>query len=291
MPFSRCPGFATPDFPHFPYLHLQLSPMAKYLLFGYCIIGLLACNNLSPETKKQIAKGKELAKQVKATVEHIDLKQDYIGYEAHPDSGSIRMYWKDGNGSILGSLQNLKNQVEQQGSTLLYGCNGGMYMENRAPLGYYIENGKTVQKINTRNGSGNFYMPPKGVFYVLKNGQAKVQSIETPKNRAALPTASIRYLTQSGPMLLHKGAINSQFKPGSNNINIRNGVGILPNGHAYFAMSTYPVSFYDFAQHFISKGCREALYFDGFVSRTYCPQTQYTQLGGNFGVMVAVVKE
>jgi uncharacterized protein YigE (DUF2233 family) len=55
-------------------------------------------------------------------------------------------------------------------------------------------------------------------------------------------------------------------------------------------MSTYPVSFYDFAQHFKSKGCQEALYFDGFVSRTYCPQAQYTQLGGNFGVMVAVVK-
>lgn len=238
-----------------------------------------------------MAKGKELVKQVKATVEHWDLKKDYIGYEAHPDSGSIRLYWKGRNGNILGSLQNLKTEVEQTGGTLLYGCNGGMYMENQAPLGYYIEDGKTLQKINTRTGYGNFYMPPKGVFYVLPNGQAHVQSIETAQDRAALPTSDIRFLTQSGPMLVHKGVINAQFKPGSDNVNIRNGVGILPNGHAYFAMSTYPVNLYDFAQHFKSKGCQEALFFDGFVCRTYCPQAGYTQLSGGFGVMVGVVKE
>jgi hypothetical protein len=166
--------------------------MAKYLLFGYCIIGFFACNP-SPETKQKIEKGKELAKQVKATVEHLDLKNDYIGYEAHPDSGQIRLYWKDNKGNILGSLQKLKSFVEQRGGTLRYACNGGMYMENRAPLGYYIENGKNLQKINTRTGSGNFYMAPKGVFYVLKNGQANVQSIETAKDRAALPTSNIRY--------------------------------------------------------------------------------------------------
>jgi uncharacterized protein YigE (DUF2233 family) len=277
--------------PFFPYLHIQLSIMPKYLLLPFFAICLFACDNLSPETKQQIAKGKEIAKQVKATVEHWDLKNDYIGYEAHPDSDAIRMYWKGSNGNILGSLQNLKTEVEQKGGTLLYGCNGGMYMENQAPLGYYIEAGKTLQKINTRTGGyGNFYMPPKGVFYVLANGQAKVQSIETAKDRATLPIASIRYLTQSGPMLVHNGIINAQFKPGSSNVNIRNGVGILPSGHAYFAMSTYPVNLYDFAQHFKSKGCREALFFDGFVCRTYCPQAHYTQLDGSFGVMVAVVR-
>lgn len=265
--------------------------MSKYSLLYFFTIVLFACGNLSPETKQQLKKGKELAKQVKATVEHLDLKNDYITYEAQPDSGSIRMYWKGNNGQPLGSLGNLKQYIEQQGGTLLYGCNGGMYMENQAPLGYYIEDGNTLQKINTRTGGyGNFYMPPKGVFYMSTNGQAKVQSIETAKDRAALPTQGIRYLTQSGPMLVHNGTINSQFKASSSNINIRNGVGILPNGHAYFAMSTYPVNLYDFAQHFKSKGCKEALFFDGFVCRTYCPQANYTQLDGGFGVMVAVVR-
>jgi uncharacterized protein YigE (DUF2233 family) len=264
--------------------------MPQYLLSYILFISLLGCNNLSPDTKKQIEKkGREVAKQVKATVEHIDGVHDYIGFEAIPGS-SIRMCWKDDKGAVLGSLQNLKNYVEQKGDTLLYACNGGMYMTNQAPLGYYIENGKTLQKINTKTGSGNFYLKPKGVFYVLPNGQAGIKNIETPKDRSSLP-ATVSYLTQSGPMLISNGTINTQFTPGSTNLNVRNGVGILPNGNAYFAMSTYPVNLYDFAKHFKGKGCKDALYFDGFVSRTYCPQENYTQLGGAFGVMIAVVKE
>ncbi len=231
-----------------------------------------------------------MVKQVKATVDHIDGVHGYIVFEAKPGSSEIRMYWKDDKSAILGSLQHLKNYTAQKGDSLLYACNGGMYMENQAPLGYYIENGKTLQKINTRNGYGNFYMKPKGVFYVLANGHAGVQSIETPKDRNSLP-ASISYLTQSGPMLISNGAINSQFTPGSSNLNVRNGVGILPNGNAYFGMSTYPVNLYDFAKHFKDKGCKNALFFDGFVSRTYCPQENYTQLDGAFGVMIAVVKK
>jgi uncharacterized protein YigE (DUF2233 family) len=264
--------------------------MLQYLISGLLLLSLFSCN-LSPDTKKQIEKtGREVIKQVKATVDHIDGTHDYIGFEAKPDSSNIRMYWKDDKGTILGSLQNLKNYVEQKGGTLMYACNGGMYMENQAPLGYYIEGGKTLQKINTRNGYGNFYMKPKGVFYITTNSKAGVQSIETPKDRSSLP-AAISYGTQSGPMLISNGSINTQFKPGSTNLNVRNGVGILPNGNAYFAMSTYPVNLYDFAKHFKDKGCSNALFFDGFVSRTYCPQENYTQLDGAFGVIVAVVKK
>ncbi len=263
--------------------------MVQYLLSTVLLTSLYGCGNL-PETKQQIQKeGKELAKQVKAAVEHFDPARAYIGYEARPGS-SIRLYWKDDKGDILGSLGKLKQYIGQKGDSLLYACNGGMYMENRGPLGGYTENGKMLQKINTRTGSGNFYLKPKAVFYVLANGRAGVQSVETQKDRTALP-AGIRYLTQSGPMLVNRGSINPVFTPGSTNINVRNGVGILPGGNAYFAMSTYPVSFYDFAKHFADKGCKEALYFDGFVSRSYCPEENYTQLGGNFGVMVAVIKQ
>jgi uncharacterized protein YigE (DUF2233 family) len=262
-------------------------------MFHYChillcfTVLLLACNP-SPQTKQQAEKDNQLTQQEQSTIERLDIKQPYITFSPHPDSTSISLYWKDSSGNILGSLGNLKRYVERQGHTLLYACNGGMYMENQSPLGYYIEDGKTLQKINTRTGSGNFYLPPKGVFYVLPNGKAAVQSIETAADRNTLPTR-IRYLTQSGPMLVHKGIVNTQFKPGSDNLNIRNGVGLLPNGRPYFAMSTRPVNFYDFAQHFKDKGCQEALYFDGFVSRTYCPQAGCTQTGGAFGVMVAVV--
>ncbi len=259
--------------------------------FIFFIAVLISCTNLSPETKKQIKKtGKEIAKQVTATMEHLDMQHDYIGYEAKPDSSQIRMYWKDDAGNILGSLGNLKNYTIQKGDTLLYACNGGMYMQNQAPLGYYIEDGETLQKINTKTGSGNFYLKPKGVFYIDDENAAGIQSIETATDRSSLQTKKIKYLTQSGPMLVHNNKINTIFTQGGSNINLRNGVGILPNGNAYFAMSTYPVNFYDFAKHFKDKGCSQALYFDGFVSRSFCPQLNYVQLDGNFGVMVAVVK-
>lgn len=272
-------------------MHLKFSQIRLYLSAFICTIILLSCNNLSPEQKKQIKKtGKEIAKQVTATVEHLDMQHDYISYEVKPDSGEIRMYWKDDIGNIIGSLGNLQQYAAQQGYELLYACNGGMYMQNQAPLGYYIENGKTLQKINTKTGSGNFYLKPKGVFYVDEKNVPGIQSIETAADRALLQNKKIAYLTQSGPMLVHNNSINALFTAGSNNINVRNGVGILPNGHAYFAMSTYPVSFYDFAKHFKDKGCSEALYFDGFVSRSFCPQLNYIQPDGNFGVMVAVVK-
>ena len=254
-------------------------------------MSLFSCNNLSPETKKQIKKtGKEIAKQVTATVEHLDIAHDYIGYEANPDSGQIRMYWKDDAGNVLGSLGNVQQYAAKQGFNLLYACNGGMYMQNQAPLGYYIEDGKTLQKINTKTGSGNFYLKPKGIFYIDEHNFPHIQSIETAADRALLQSKKIMYLTQSGPMLVHKNTINTIFTQGSSNINVRNGVGILPNGHAYFAMSTYPVSFYDFAKHFKDKGCKEALYFDGFVSRSFCPQQNYRQMDGNFGVIIAIVK-
>jgi uncharacterized protein YigE (DUF2233 family) len=266
--------------------------MGQYF-YTFCFIMLLiSCNNISPQTEKQIKKaGAAIAKQVKATAEHLDMVHDYIGFEANPDSGQIHMCWKDDNGNILGSLGNVKKFVEQQGGNLLYACNGGMYMQNQAPLGYYIQQSKTLQKINTKKGSGNFYLKPKGVFYVSDNNMPGIKSIETAADRALLQKENINYLTQSGPMLVHNNNINPLFTKGSNNINVRNGVGILPNGNAYFAMSTYPVSFYDFAKHFKDKGCTEALYFDGFVSRSFCPQLNYTQLGGNFGVIVAVVSK
>jgi uncharacterized protein YigE (DUF2233 family) len=266
--------------------------MRQYCYTFSFIILLLSCNNISSDTKKQIKEtGAAIAKQVKATAEHLDMVHKYIGFEAHPDSGQIHMYWKDDKGNILGSLGNVKKLAEQQGGNLLYACNGGMYMQNQAPLGYYVQQGKTLQKINTKKGSGNFYLKPKGVFYVSSNNKPGIKSIETAADRALLQKENINYLTQSGPIMVHNNNINPLFTKGSNNINVRNGVGILPNGNAYFAMSTYPVSFYDFAKHFKDKGCTEALYFDGFVSRSFCPQLNYNQLGGNFGVMVAVVSK
>jgi len=92
-------------------------------------------------------------------------------------------------------------------------------------------------------------------------------------------------------MLVIDGDINPAFKQGSNNLNIRNGVGILPDGKIVFAMSKEQISFYDFAGYFKSQGCKNALYLDGFVSQTYLPEKSWIQTDGNFGVIIGVTTE
>jgi uncharacterized protein YigE (DUF2233 family) len=89
-------------------------------------------------------------------------------------------------------------------------------------------------------------------------------------------------------MLLTNGQIHPSFTKGSKNLNIRNGIGILPDGRVACVLSRDMVSFYDFAAYFKSLGCRNALYLDGFVSRAWLPAQQWTQTGGAFGVLIAV---
>ena len=92
-------------------------------------------------------------------------------------------------------------------------------------------------------------------------------------------------------MLVINFKIHPDFKEGSTNLNIRNGVGILSDNSIVFAMSKEPINFYDFANYFKSLGCKNALYLDGLVSRTYLPEKKWIQTDGNFGVIIGVTSQ
>jgi len=164
--------------------------------------------------------------------------------------------------------------------------NAGMYLKDLSPQGLYIEDGNIKSPLDTlTSGYGNFYLQPNGVFYITKDRKA---FIKTTKNFKM--DKNIAYATQSGPMLLIDGQIHPKFNQGSPNIHIRNAVGILPNGNLLFAMSKKKINFYDFSSYFKQQGCKNALYLDGFVSRTYLPSSNWKQLKGNFGVIIAETK-
>jgi uncharacterized protein YigE (DUF2233 family) len=74
------------------------------------------------------------------------------------------------------------------------------------------------------------------------------------------------------------------------NVHIRNGVGILPNGNPLFVITTSPVNLYDFANYYRKQGCKNALYLNGFVSRFYLPEVGIQQMDGKFRVMIAEVE-
>lgn len=91
-------------------------------------------------------------------------------------------------------------------------------------------------------------------------------------------------------MLVIDGNLHKKLTKGSKNLHIRNGVGVLPNGNLLFAMSKEKINFYDFASFFQKNGCKNALYLDGFVSKTYLPEKNYKQDDGNFGVIIGIIK-
>jgi uncharacterized protein YigE (DUF2233 family) len=91
-------------------------------------------------------------------------------------------------------------------------------------------------------------------------------------------------------MLIINGVMHSKFIDGSTNLHIRNGVVILPNGNILFAMSKSEVNFYDFATLFLDNVCKNALYLDGYVSRTCLPAKNWVQEDGQFGVIIGVTK-
>lgn len=210
----------------------------------------------------------------------------FVSYIVNPKKQDLKFYWKNEKQENFKSIGNLKNDLESKNKQLLFAMNGGMYQKDGSPQGLYIEKFKTWANLDNGNGDGNFYLKPNGVFFITKNEEAIISITENFKF-----SKNIKYATQSGPMLVTNGKIHPEFKEGSVNLNIRNGVGILPDNTILFAMSKEPINFYDFAVFFKSKGCKNALYLDGLVSRTYFPEENWVQKDGDFGVIIGVTSK
>ncbi|MFM2195304.1 MAG: hypothetical protein RLZZ543_586 [Bacteroidota bacterium] len=207
----------------------------------------------------------------------------FLVYEVDPLKFKIALYWKDEQGNLLNNAAGLKSYLEKKKETLLFSTNAGMYQQDQSPLGLFIQQGEELHPINLKVASGNFYLKPNGVFYMKRNRSAGICRSEDFKK-----SKEILFATQSGPMLVIDGQLHPAFKKGSVNTNVRNGVGVLANGHVLFVMSKSEVNFYDFATFFQEAGCKNALYLDGFVSRSYLPEQSWKQLDGQFGVMIGV---
>lgn len=209
-----------------------------------------------------------------------------LSFIVDPNKQDLKLYWKDNKGEVLKNFANLQKFLENNKQHLVFAMNAGMYKKDNTPQGLYIENHRLLAPLDTMSGAGNFYMKPNGVFYLTDENKGYVcQTANFKLNE------HIKYATQSGPLLLIDGQIHAAFKDGSSNLNIRNGVGILPDGKIVFAMSKEEINFYDFAIYFKNMGCKNALYLDGFVSRMYLPEKNWKQLDGNFGAMIGVTEE
>ena len=209
----------------------------------------------------------------------------FVSYIVNPKKQNLEFFWKNEKGEHFKNAENLISWLKSKNKKLLFSTNGGMYKKDNSPQGLYVENTITKSEIDALNGNGNFYLKPNGVFYLTTEKNPIICKTEDFVNNG-----KIKYATQSGPMLVIDGEIHAAFKKNSTNLNIRNGVGILPNNQIVFAISKKEINFYDFAEYFKNLGCKNALYLDGFVSRTYLPEKNWKQIDGNFGVIIGVTE-
>ncbi|MBP1857223.1 uncharacterized protein YigE (DUF2233 family) [Rhizobium herbae] len=215
------------------------------------------------------------------------LTQDYAVCSFDPAASDIRVFHRGRDGRPYGGFENLLRDLRQEGDTLEFAMNGGMYESDLTSVGLLVTDGIERKAIDRGHSWGNFYLKPNGVFF-LKDGRAGVLETEAYVDAAIKPD----FATQSGPMLVIDGALHPAFLPQSDSLQIRNGVGVAKDGEAVFAISLEPVRFHDFATLFRDQlDCANALFLDGSISSLFAPAMNRYDNTHPMGPIIAVTRE
>lgn len=202
--------------------------------------------------------------------------QSYTACTVDVQQQNVGLFNVDADGDAYGSFANLSGALAAENKTLTFAMNAGMFDQRLKAIGYYVENGKLIRKLNRRNGSGNFHLKPNGVFYV-KGDQAGVMETDAYAKSGIKPDLA----SQSGPMLLVNGDIHPKISASGTSRKIRNGVGMVNDHTLEFVISNSPVTFYEFAVLFRDVlVCQNALFLDGSISAIYS-----TELGRQDGFL------
>ena len=199
----------------------------------------------------------------------------------------VRLVWRGKEGTALRSLPALEAALGPESGRVRFAMNAGMYDEEGAPIGLYVEEGKRLKPINLKGGPGNFHLLPNGVFAVEGEGRVSVTPTRAFAERVKAPV----WATQSGPMLVIDGKLHPKFDQDGPSRLVRNGVGVAGDRTAWFAISEEGVSFGRFARFFRDElGARDALYFDGTVSSLWDPGAGRQDAYPRLGPMVVVLR-
>lgn len=203
---------------------------------------------------------------------------------AVPGKHRIGMRITGSNGVIYRGFASLSDDIDER--ELAFAINGGMYDTGSKPIGYYVENGERLYRLNTRDASGNFYLKPNGVFFGEADGGWRVMTSE---DFAATVTERPNFGTQSGPMLLIGGELHPRISPEGTSLKLRNAVGVDAQGRAHFVISDEPVAFGTIAQLLRDHAkVSDALFLDGTVSALWDPVTKRMDANYPLGPLIVV---
>lgn len=222
-------------------------------------------------------------------IEHQQVKTaegDQYDVVAISNLKQLRLFLKNSNNQQYYKSFNSVQEHLKQCERLSFAMNAGMFHPGFSPVGLYVERTKVIQSLNKSKGLGNFFLQPNGVL-----GWNKKQALILTTQQYSRRDFNVDYATQSGPMLVIDGKINSLFLPDSQSNKIRNGVGIR-NNKLYFVISKNSVSFYKFAQFFQRNlSVEQALYLDGSISSLYVQKDKRNDQQFAMGPMVGWVDQ
>jgi uncharacterized protein YigE (DUF2233 family) len=207
---------------------------------------------------------------------------------ATPGRHSIHMVLGPKDGAPYRSLSQLAVNRPDKSAPVAFAMNGGMFDAEGQPIGYYVENGERLHKLNRNEGPGNFHMLPNGVFYGRADG---AWAVRTADDFAAEVTKRPDFGTQSGPMLVIGGKLHPRINRDGTSLKVRNGVGVDAQGRAHFVISDEPISFGKLARYFRDTlHCTDALFLDGSVSSLWDPEHGRVDGGPPLGPLIVVEK-
>jgi len=213
--------------------------------------------------------------------------QGFFVRSVDPPKEDLRLFWKDDEGNPLQDFVRLEKAVNAKGEKLVFAANAGMFESDSRPVGLLVQDGDEKSPLNLKDGTGNFYMKPNGVFLINEKHEAFV--VESSAYTALLSPAT--WATQSGPLLVHGGSILPEFNADSKNLAVRSGVGVRNDGTVVFSISRLPVNFYTFASLFLKLlKCPNVLYLDGTISAFHVPGGKDT-VPHSFGPMFGLVEK
>lgn len=202
----------------------------------------------------------------------------------------VQVVWKDGKDEPYRGFDRVQAAFADQGKTVKFLMNAGIFEPGGIPSGLHVEAGKTLRPVNLADAPGNFFLKPNGVC-TLGQGTGGAAYVGTCADWLKHSAKAESWAIQSGPMLLIDGKRHPAFTENSTSKLHRNGVGVDGKNQFVFAITAkgQMVNLWDFAGLFLKLGCKDALFLDGDISQMTVNPDKPVQ-SNRFGAMFVVAE-